>query len=75
MIIMNHAGIPTTPIILSFVLGGQMESYFHKAISYAKDDYLMFFKRPVSCILLIVAVGSVVLPLVKEQMAKRKAAA
>lgn len=71
---MNYAGIPTTPFILSFVLGGQMESYFRKAISYGKGDYLMFFKRPVSCILLLVAIGSVVLPLVKEQLAKRKAA-
>ena len=51
-----------------------MESYFRKAISYGKGDYLMFFKRPVSCILLLVAIGSVVLPLVKEQLAKRKAA-
>ena len=71
---MNYAGIPTTPFILSFVLGGQMETYFRKAISYGKGDWTLFFTRPVSCILLLVAIGSVVLPIVKEQLAKRKAA-
>ena len=51
-----------------------METYFRKAISYGKGDWTLFFTRPVSCILLLVAIGSVVLPIVKEQLAKRKAA-
>ena len=62
---MMYAGIPTTPFILSFVLGSQMENYFRKAISYGKGDWTLFFTRPVSCILLIVAVGSVFVPLIK----------
>ncbi|NCC08145.1 MAG: Tat pathway signal protein [Clostridia bacterium] len=70
---MMYAGIPNTPFILSFVLGSQMETYFRKAISYAKGDMLMFFKRPVSCILLIVAIGSILVPIIKEQIAKKKA--
>ena len=70
-----YAGIPTTPFILSFVLGSQMENYFRKAISYGKGDWTLFFTRPVSCILLIVAVGSVFVPLIKEHLAKKKAAA
>lgn len=72
---MQYAGIPSTPFILSFVLGSMLESNFRKAISYAKGDWTAFFTRPVSCILLIVAVGSVVVPLVKAQMEKKKAAA
>ena len=72
---MMYAGIPTTPFILSFVLGSQMENYFRKAISYGKGDWTLFFTRPVSCILLIVAVGSVFVPLIKEHLAKKKAAA
>lgn len=72
---MQYAGIPTTPFILSFVLGSMLETNFRKAISYAKGDWTMFFTRPVSCILLLVAVGSVVLPLVKEYRAKKKAVA
>ena len=72
---MMYAGIPTTPFILSFVLGSQMEQYFRKAISYGKGNWTLFFTRPVSCILLIVAIGSVIVPLVKEQKEKKKAAA
>lgn len=72
---MMYAGIPTTPFILSFVLGSQMEQYFRKAISYGKGNWTLFFTRPVSCILLLVAVGSVIVPLVKEQKEKKKAAA
>lgn len=71
---MSYAGMPSTPFILAFVLGKNMEKYFRQAVSYSKGDLLAFFKRPVSCILLIIAVGSVVFPLVKEQIAKRKAA-
>ena len=67
---MMYAGIPTTPFILSFVLGSQMENYFRKAISYGKGDWTLFFTRPV-----IVAVGSVFVPLIKEHLAKKKAAA
>ena len=37
---MMYAGIPTTPFILSFVLGSQMENYFRKAISYGKGARL-----------------------------------
>lgn len=69
---MMFAGIPSTPFILSFVLGSMLEANFRKAISYARGDWTTFFKRPVCCILLIVAVGSVAVPLIRDQIQKRK---
>ena len=63
---MNWADIPVTPFILSFVLGTTLETNFRNAISYAGGDWTSFFRRPVSCILLLVAIGSVIMPLIKE---------
>ena len=71
---MQYAHIPQTPFILAFVLGEQLETNFRKAISYSKGDLTSFFTRPVSCILLLVAVGSVVWPVVKAKLDARKAA-
>ncbi|MBQ7860499.1 MAG: tripartite tricarboxylate transporter permease [Faecalibacterium sp.] len=70
---MSYAGIPGTPFVLSYVLGAMLETNFRKALTFAKGDWTTFFTRPVSCILLIITVGSVVLPIVKEQLKKRKA--
>lgn len=71
---MNWADIPVTPFVLSFVLGGTLETNFRNAISYAKGDWTSFFTRPASCILLLVAVGSVLLPLIQDKIKTKKAA-
>ncbi len=62
---MVYADIPITPFVLSFVLGKTLETNFRNAISYAKGDWTSFFTRPVSCILLVIAILSVVYPMIK----------
>ncbi len=69
---MSYAGIPVTPFILSFVLGSTLETNFRKAISFAKGDMGTFFTRPVSCILLLIAVISVVRPFAMDYWKKKK---
>lgn len=69
---MGYAGIPTTPFILAYVLGSTLETNFRKAVSFSRGDLTMFFKRPVSCILLIIAILSIVWPYIQS---KRKKAA
>jgi len=71
---MSCADIPTTPFMLSFVLGKNMEKYFRQAVSYARGDLFSFFKRPISCILLLVAIGSVLLPFIQDAVKARKQA-
>ncbi len=71
---MGYAKIPTTPFILAYVLGSTLETNFRKAISFSRGDMLMFFKRPVSCILLIIAILSVAWPYIRRVMQKKKAA-
>ena len=72
---MSYAGIPATPFILSFVLGSTLETNFRKAVSFAKGDMSTFFTRPVSCILLLIAVISVIRPFVMDCWKKKRAKA
>lgn len=66
------ADIPVTPFILSFVVGPTLETNFRNAVSYAHGDRTSFFTHPVSCILLLAAIGSEVLPLIKGTLASVK---
>lgn len=73
-LLLEMAQIPSGPMMLSYILGSNLEYYFRNACSYAKGSYAPFFTRPVSCILLIVGVYMLFSPLVKHLIAKKKAA-
>ena len=66
--------IPASPLILSFILGGKLEEYFRKGVSYSKGDYSSFITRPVSLLFLLVAVFCVVSPYIKPLLQKKKTA-
>lgn len=74
-ILMDMAKIPTSPFILAFILGPNLEQYFRKGMSYGDNGILDFVYRPVSLIFLLVAVVSVAWPYVKEALDKKKKAA
>lgn len=65
-IVMKLGKIPISPLLLSFVLSGNLESYFRNSISYANGSYAMFFTRPVSLIFILIGVMSVLWPTVKK---------
>lgn len=71
-IYMNYAGIPATPFILSYVLGSTIETNFRKAVAMGKGSFMPFITRPVSCILLLVAVFAIVSPFIKDARKKEK---
>lgn len=62
---------PTPALILGLVLGPLAEINFVRAASLAHGDLTIFFTRPISLLLLISALLSVLFPLVK-QVAKTK---
>ena len=71
--------IPQTPFVLAFVLAKNLETNFRKAITYSTTGgYLEFFTRPVSLILLLVALWSLLsptlLPFIKAKLAASKTA-
>lgn len=64
--------IPLTPMLLSFILGPMIETYVRRAYSYGKGDWSLFITRPVSAILLLIAAGVVLTPVIKKLWAMYK---
>ena len=72
-ILLEIAEIPSGPMMLAYILGGNLETYFRTGISYANGSLLPFVTRPISCILLIVGIYSLLSPMVKFLWGKFKA--
>lgn len=71
-IIVAYAELPTGPLALAFVLGKLLETNLRRGLQYSSTGFLIFFTRPISAILLLVAIGSVLYPLIKDMLKKRK---
>jgi putative tricarboxylic transport membrane protein len=62
------------PMLLGLILGPMMEEYLRRAMLFSRGDPTIFFRRPISCTLLIVAAFSLVVTLNPAISAKREAA-
>lgn len=71
-IIMAFGGIPSAPFALAFVLGKILETNMRRGLCYADNGFLSFLTRPVSGLLLLVAVWSLAAPLIKKLIVKAK---
>lgn len=73
-IFMDAFKIPSTPLMLAFILGGKIESNFRMGCSYAKGDLTSFITRPISLAFILIAIFSVVGPMITDAIKKKKAA-
>ncbi len=64
--------LPTSPFILSFILGPMLESNLRKGFTYTDQGIMPFFTRPISGFLLAAAVFSIVWPYIKAAIQKKK---
>jgi len=71
-ILLDVAKIPTSPLVLAFILGPKLEEYYRKGISYSNNGALSFVTRPVSLVFLLIAAGSVMWPYIKPFLFKKK---
>ncbi|QQO08665.1 tripartite tricarboxylate transporter permease [Breznakiella homolactica] len=71
---MAWANIPATPFMMAFILGEMLEKYLRRGISYSANGGMMFFTRPVSLILLVVALLTLVWPMIRDARKKKAAA-
>lgn len=71
-VFLEWADIPRTPFILAFILGGMLEKYMRRGISYSTNGLWAFITRPVSCIFLMVAFLSLFWPILSERIKKSK---
>ena len=73
-VVMDMFGMPMTPLMLAFILGPKIEEYFRTGVSYARGDYTRFLTRPISLIFILIAVYSVVGPIITKAIKNRRAA-
>ncbi len=69
--ILRRNDYPVAPIVLGIVLGNIAETNFRRAVM--MGDYTIFFTRPVSLILLLLALISFSVPLIKNSVKNKKA--
>ncbi|MEK9660064.1 MAG: tripartite tricarboxylate transporter permease [Chloroflexota bacterium] len=55
---LRKAGFPLITLVIGFVLGGEAEKSFIQSLQISGGDYMVFFTRPVSIILIIVIIGT-----------------
>ncbi|MGN0268058.1 MAG: tripartite tricarboxylate transporter permease [Lachnospiraceae bacterium] len=63
-ILMSYAGLPTSPLILAFILGPTLEKNMLKAFQYS-GTWTSFFTRPVSGVLMVIAIICIFSPVIR----------
>ncbi len=61
-LLMDRVKLPVGPFILAFILGPMLELNLRRGITYTDEGVLPFFTRPVSALLLLVALLRIVWP-------------
>ncbi|MCD6439667.1 MAG: tripartite tricarboxylate transporter permease, partial [Halomonas sp.] len=68
---MRLFGFPAAPLILALILGNIMEESMRRALQISGGDWTTFIDKPISLSLLVIAVLSLGLPLLKKRRTKR----
>jgi len=75
---LNKMKIPTSPLIIGFILGSMLELNLRRAIMYDMGTFRSFFTRPLALIMVIIGFIMLFLPIyksIKKFFAERKTAA
>lgn len=67
-------GIPAAPVVLAVVLGDILESSFRRSLLITDGSPIIFLERPLTAILLALAVLTVVWPGMRRRLRERRAA-
>ena len=70
--LMRVMKIPTLPLLISFLLGGMMESNFRRALLLSGGDYGIFITSKFSAFFLLVSLGMIVYTVLQQTILKRK---
>ena len=68
--LMDWFSLPISPFLLAYILGPMLELNMRNSLTYDEHGLMMFITRPVSAILLLVALVSILWPYVKPLVAK-----
>ncbi|WP_409967376.1 tripartite tricarboxylate transporter permease [Bengtsoniella intestinalis] len=65
----KRCGYPIAPLTIALILGSMTEQNLRRAFLLSDGSATIFFTRPISLFFLILAVGSVVLPMIRKRKA------
>ncbi len=71
---LTKADYPLVPLILGLVLGSLFETEMRTALRVARNDWTVFFTRPISCGIIILAVLFLTYSIVRPYIQRRKMA-
>ena len=74
-LLLRYCQFSTSPLLLGFILGPMLEKYLRRGLSYSNEGWITFFKRPVSCVLLVFSIASLFWPFIRKHLQDKKAAA
>ncbi|WP_042143561.1 tripartite tricarboxylate transporter permease [Paucisalibacillus sp. EB02] len=63
-------GFPVTPMLLGIVLGPIAETSFRQALAISDGSYMIFLTKPISLVFIVLAVLSILLPIIKVLISK-----
>ena len=69
---LTKAGIPAAPIIIGFVLGPILESYFRQALIMSFGNPLELITRPIAAVFLVLTLLLTIIPYVANWILKRR---
>lgn len=69
--LMGKVKIPTAPFILSFILGGLLETNLRRGLMYTKGSFWKFFTHPIAAVFIVVAILFVAWTLFKQIRERR----
>lgn len=67
---MKKMKIPAVPMVLALVLGQLMENSLRQSMIMSQGNPIIFFARPISCVLMLVAFGAMLIPVAKNLIKK-----
>jgi putative tricarboxylic transport membrane protein len=69
---MKKFGFPTAPMVLAIVLGPMAETNFRLGMLMGEGNFSIFFTRPISLAIVFVSLLSLVTPLIKRRIERKK---
>ena len=70
--LMRKLGFPPAPLILGLILGDIMERSLRQALQVSGGDWSVLYTKPISAVLLVLAIISIVVPFVNKLIKRRK---
>jgi len=70
--LMRRFGFPVAPAVIGMILGPLAEQQFRRALAISQGDYTVFFTRPLSLTLMVVAALALLVPIALDMRAKRR---